>query len=136
MAISLMALFAERKAGNAVVLDFDLHYGDGTVNCFSGDSRVLYLHPEESTPGAFLDRVTRDLALAGPRDILAVSAGFDRGKHDWGNLLGEDDYRTMGGLLKDYAAAQCGGRRYALLEGGYHHGLMGKYVQAFLEGFA
>ncbi len=135
VAVSLAVLFGQGAVRDACILDFDLHFGDGTVNCFSGDSRVLYLHPEASTAREFLETAGRALAGAGPRGILAVSAGFDRGRSDWGNLLGEEDYRALGALLKEYALAHCEGRRYALLEGGYNHGVLGRHVRSFLEGF-
>lgn len=135
VAVSLAALFAEGAVPDACILDFDLHFGDGTVNCFSGDSRILYLHPEAPTAQEFVETARRSLAAAGPKGILAVSAGFDRGRSDWGNLLGEEDYRALGALLKEYAQEHCGGRRYALLEGGYHHGVLGRHVRAFLQGF-
>lgn len=136
IAVSLVSLRAEERARRAVILDFDLHFGDGTENVFGADPDILYLHPEERTAGAFLDRIARDLGKAGERDVLAVSAGFDRGKADWGDLLGEGDYRRLGEIARDYAVAHCGGRRYALLEGGYNHAVLGRHVLAFLEGFA
>ena len=136
LAISLKVLQAAKAVSRAVILDFDLHFGDGTDNTFRGDSGVVYLHPEEPTAKAFLARTEQGLEQAGDRDILAVSAGFDRGKADWGNLLSEDDYRRMGTIARDYAQSHCGGRRYAVLEGGYNHSVLGRHVLAFLEGFS
>ena len=135
LAVSIKALMAEGAVEEAVVLDFDLHYGDGTDNIFLTDRNVRYLHPEERTAEAFLDRTEQELREAGDRDVLAVSAGFDRGKQDWGNLLGEDDYRRLGEIAAVYAEKHCRGRRYAVLEGGYNHGVLGRHVLAFLEGF-
>lgn len=136
LAVSLKALFASGAVRKAVILDFDLHFGDGTENIFGGDPDVTYLHPEERSADAFLERTGKDLRKAGDRDILAVSAGFDRGRQDWGDLLDEGDYRRLGEITRDYAAEHCAGRRYALLEGGYNHQVLGKHVLAFLEGFA
>jgi acetoin utilization deacetylase AcuC-like enzyme len=48
----------------------------------------------------------------------------------------EADYTRLGEIARDYAGAYCGERRYALLEGGYNHDVLGKHVLAFLEGFA
>jgi len=134
LAVSLEALLAEGAVAGALVLDFDLHYGDGTDGIYRGDRRVRYLHPEERTAPAFLARVESELLQSGGYDILAISAGFDRGKADWGDLLGPEDYRHMGSLCRAYALEQCRGRRYALLEGGYNHGVLGRHVLAFLEG--
>jgi acetoin utilization deacetylase AcuC-like enzyme len=131
----LKALSASSDVERAVILDFDLHFGDGTEDIFSGNANVSYLHPEETSADAFLGRTKRDLLEAGKRDILAISAGFDRGRNDWGNLLGEEDYRRLGEISRDYAVEHCEGRRYALLEGGYNHQVLGRHVLAFLEGF-
>jgi acetoin utilization deacetylase AcuC-like enzyme len=135
LAVSLKALIVSGDVERAVILDFDLHFGDGTDNTFCGDANVTYIHPEEGSAEAFLDRTERDLRGAGDRDILAVSAGFDRGRNDWGDLLGEEDYRRLGKIAGEYAVEHCKGRRYALLEGGYNHQVLGRHVLAFLEGF-
>ncbi len=135
LAISVKALLEDGAVTKAVILDFDLHFGDGTDNIFCTDPRVVYLHPEENTASAFLESTARGLEQAGTRDMLAISAGFDRGRNDWGDLLGEDDYRRLGEICTDYANKHCQGRRYALLEGGYNHAVLGRHVLAFLEGF-
>jgi acetoin utilization deacetylase AcuC-like enzyme len=67
-------------------------------------------------------------------DIIAVSAGFDRHIDDWGKLLTTEDYRTIGGIVKQYALKNCNGRRFGVLEGGYNHLVLGQNVRAFLEG--
>ena len=36
VAVAVRALIAEGKIGRALVLDFDLHYGDGTAHVFAG----------------------------------------------------------------------------------------------------
>lgn len=136
LAVSLKALHASGAVDTAVILDFDLHFGDGTDNIFCREPDFPYIHPEERSADAFLERTERELLRAGNRDILAISAGFDRGRQDWGDLLGENDYRRLGEIARDYAVEYCGGRRYALLEGGYNHQVLGKHVLAFLEGFA
>jgi acetoin utilization deacetylase AcuC-like enzyme len=135
LAVSLKALFASGAVEKAVVLDFDLHFGDGTDNIFCQEPAVVYLHPEERSAEAFLERTDKGLRAAGDRDVVAVSAGFDRGRDDWGDLLGEEHYRQLGEIVKNYAVEHCQGRRYALLEGGYNHQVVGKHVLAFLEGF-
>jgi acetoin utilization deacetylase AcuC-like enzyme len=134
IAISLLKVINERAVESAVILDFDLHFGDGTENIFSRYSRILYLHPEERSSEAFLQRAREGLEKAGQRDILAISAGFDRGRRDWGDLLDEQDYRTLGVIARDYAVRCCNGRRYAVLEGGYNHAVLGRHALAFLEG--
>jgi len=135
IAISLLKLLRQGAVSSAVILDFDLHFGDGTENIFCRSSEVAYLHPEEYTARSFLDRAKGMLEAAGQRDILAVSAGFDRGKADWGDLLAEGDYHELGRIAAEYADRSCKGRRYAVLEGGYNHAVLGRHARAFLEGF-
>ena len=67
-------------------------------------------------------------------DIFAASAGFDQGISDWGNLLYPEDYTELGSLMKEYSD-MCNGRRYAILEGGYNHDVIGKNLDAFCQGF-
>jgi acetoin utilization deacetylase AcuC-like enzyme len=51
-------------------------------------------------------------------------------------LLTTDDYRTIGRLVKEAAEINCKGRRFAVLEGGYNHAVLGRNVRAFVEGLA
>jgi acetoin utilization deacetylase AcuC-like enzyme len=37
-------------------------------------------------------------------------------------------------MVKEFADSKCGGRRFAVLEGGYNHSVLGKNVKALLEG--
>ena len=37
--------------------------------------------------------------------------------------------------MKDYSEKLCNGRRFAALEGGYNHNVLGKNVNAFCQGF-
>ena len=53
-------------------------------------------------------------------DIIAVSAGFDLGKEDWGGLLFPKDYNKIGKLFKKFSNKLSNGKRFAVLEGGYH----------------
>ena len=68
-------------------------------------------------------------------DIFVASAGFDQGIEDWGHLLYPEDYQELGRLMKEYSEGICNGRRYALLEGGYNHDVLGINVNAFCKGF-
>lgn len=138
MAVSLLALFAEKKIGSAAVLDFDLHTGDGNITILESRDdgfRVSILNPYASEPAAYLHEIEEWMASLRNIDIIAASAGFDQGLDDWGNLLSADDYRGIGRLMKDCSVRLCAGRRYALLEGGYNHDVLGVHVSAFCEGF-
>ena len=136
IAIAVKKLLDENRIGRALIVDFDLHFGDGTSNIFQYDSRVTYYHTEIG--GDRTEQITalgRFLNEAQGYDILAVSAGFDAGKLDWGGIFEIQDYTTMGTLLKKAAERNCDGKRFAVLEGGYNNTVLGKNVKAFLEGF-
>ena len=135
MAIAITRLIEQKKIKTALILDFDLHFGDGTSNIFSGNQDVTYFHPEDGDRQEFVDHVGRFLGQS-RADIIAVSAGFDRHINDWGRLLTTEDYMTIGQHVKEFAEKQCEGRRFGLLEGGYNHDVLGKNVRAFLEGMS
>jgi acetoin utilization deacetylase AcuC-like enzyme len=135
MAVAVSKLIEENKIRTALILDFDLHYGDGTANIFNGNQEVIYFHPEDGNRQDFVDHVGRFLRQSSA-DIIAVSAGFDRHIEDWGTLLSTEDYKTMGQQVKEFALKNCRGRRFGVLEGGYNHDVLGRNVGAFLEGLA
>jgi len=135
VAISIERLRQEGKIDKAVIVDIDLHYGDGTANIFQGVSEVTYFHPDAWNRQAFLDEISRFLAERKDKvDIVAVSAGFDRHEQDWGGMLKTEDYFVIGKMIKEFAERACNGKRYAVLEGGYNHLVLGKNVKALLEG--
>jgi len=134
IAVAVAKLRAEKKIEKALILDFDLHFGDGTNNIFTG-TPVIYYQPDTDHREVFMQRLARELGEEKGYDILAVSAGFDRHVDDWGGELTTEDYRTIGELAKAASARVCKGRRFAVLEGGYNHSVLGKNVKAFIEGF-
>jgi len=133
IAIAISRLIREKKIVSALVLDFDLHYGDGTSNIFRDNKNVMYFHPEDSHRDEFTNHVA-DFLSENKADIIAVSAGFDRHVEDWGMLLTTEDYRLIGREVKKYSLSNCNGRRFGVLEGGYNHAVLGKNVRAFLDG--
>jgi acetoin utilization deacetylase AcuC-like enzyme len=135
IAISIAKLRVEGKINKAVILDFDLHFGDGTDNIFSRVPEVVYHHPEDRNRQDFVDGISKFLDKQ-RADIIAVSAGFDRHVDDWGGLLTTEDYQTIGKLVKEFSEKVCQGRRYGVLEGGYNHDVLGKNVRAFLNGIS
>jgi len=134
VAVALTKLKEAKEISQAFILDFDLHFGDGTNNIFLG-SQIVYLQPKARDRQGFLKEIEQRLEIETEYHILAVSAGFDRHEEDWGGMLKTDDYRTIGKLVKDASQNICQGRRFAVLEGGYNHQVLGKNVKAFLEGF-
>ena len=133
MAISIARLRKQGKIRRAVVLDIDLHFGDGTASIFASTPEVTYFHPEASQRQEFIDSISTFLART-EADIIAVSAGFDRHEDDWGRLLQTEDYQTIGKLVKEYSLRACQGKRYGVLEGGYNHDVLGLNIMALLTG--
>jgi acetoin utilization deacetylase AcuC-like enzyme len=141
-----MAIAVERirrRAGRVLILDIDLHYGDGTVSIFRGTKDVIVVNIGAIDIGfeyigqngdRFVDDVTRSLEVY-DYDIVCVSAGFDTYIEDWGGLLSNDDFYRIGRTIKEAAIRQCSGKRFAILEGGYHSDLKNN-IKMFMEGLA
>ncbi len=134
IAISIEKLRRRGKIGKALIVDIDLHFGDGTANIFAGKSDIAYFHVNGMNRENYLNNLSKFLETQKDYDIIAVSAGFDRHQQDWGGLLTTNDYFTIGKMIKESASKKCNGKRYAILEGGYNHAVLGKNVKAFLQG--
>ena len=135
LAISVEKLRREGKVKKVLIVDFDLHFGDGTANTFKNILDVTYSHLPSGNREYQLESLSSFLSTQKNYDLLAISAGFDRHLEDWGGILLTEDYRQIGKLLKNFAEDKCEGRRYAVLEGGYNLEVLGKNVKAFIEGF-
>lgn len=146
------------------VLDFDVHYGNGTANIFSDDPRVLFcstyqdpLYPYWTRkPGAsqlidvplrhgddgtvYRDAVTQRwlpaLDTFRPQMIL-VSAGFDAHHRDplAGLNFNEDDYTWTAQQIQAVCRQHCPGQVIAMLEGGYDLTALALSVEAFVRPF-
>ena len=134
IAISVERLRQGNQIKKALIVDIDLHFGDGTANIFAGVPEVSYFHPSGWNREEYLNDLSRYLAAKRDCDLVAVSAGFDRHKQDWGGTLKTQDYFTIGKMIKEFAERVGGGKRYAVLEGGYNHAVLGENVKALLEG--
>jgi acetoin utilization deacetylase AcuC-like enzyme len=144
------------------ILDFDVHHGNGTVDIFQDDERVMvcssFQHPfypgrlhdidrphivntplAEGTRGLeFRRRVERDWlrALDAHRpQLLLVSAGFDAHADDplGGLELQEPDYRWVTELITDVARRHAAGRVVAALEGGYDLNALARSADAHIQ---
>ena len=135
MAVSLLRLKAEGKISSAFILDFDLHRGDGNINILGRQNGFKILNPGSLTETDYLREIESILEKTGDCDIVAASAGFDEYVKDWGGKLSTLAYREIGRMMKEFAERRCGGKRYALLEGGYCYDDLGFNVHAFCEGF-
>lgn len=133
VAISIERLRQRSEIRKALIVDIDLHFGDGTANIFARRSDIAYFHVNGVNREDYLNNLSGFLEAKRGYNIIAVSAGFDRHQQDWGGLLTTSDYFTIGRMIKEYALKECDGRRYAVLEGGYNHLVLGRNVKAFLQ---
>ncbi len=131
MAIAISKLKRENRIKKAFILDFDLHFGDGTVEILGNSSYVAIYNPDEYDPNRYLKHVEE--MLPDDADIIGISAGFDNHKEDWGGVLSTDDYREIGRMVRK-ASRKSGGGCFAILEGGYNQRVLGQNVMALIEG--
>ncbi len=147
----------------AVIIDFDVHHGNGTEDIFKEDSRVLYCssfeHPFYPFSGAespsqqvlnvplpagtsgedFRNKTAsgwfKPVKAFNP-DIIFFSAGFDAYYADQlADLkLKAEDYRWITQEIKKIALECCEGRMISVLEGGYDLQGLGSCVVAHLQG--
>lgn len=163
VAVAAMHALA-RGLQRIAILDFDLHYGNGTADIFKGDDRVwlfsTYQHPLYpywkgapqaknllDTPlpplagGAAFRHAVTERWLPGLEklrpEIILVSAGFDAHALDpLGDLrLSYDDFRWIGSVIARLAEECCAGRVVATLEGGYDLQALARSVESFLQPF-
>jgi acetoin utilization deacetylase AcuC-like enzyme len=134
VAIAVEKLRREGVVKKALIVDIDLHYGDGTANFFASVPEVVYHHVEGGDRAVFLSDLERFLTSQKGGDIVAVSAGFDRHELDWSGLLRTKDYAAIGKTVRESAEEKCGGRVLAVLEGGYNYSVLGRNVKALLLG--
>lgn len=159
-ALHALASGLERVA----ILDFDVHYGNGTADIVREDPRVLLcstyqypLYPDWQAdhgiahlvdaalkPGAgsveyrsaLADLWAPALAAHRPQLIL-VSAGFDAHVEDpLADLrLSDADYLWTGERVRDWSRQWSDGRVVAMLEGGYDTDALGRAVENFVRPF-
>jgi acetoin utilization deacetylase AcuC-like enzyme len=132
MAVALEHLRRSGKIDLAYILDFDLHYGDGTVSILKNKGYAGIHNPRVKDREAYLENVAKYLSMT-DADIIGVSAGFDNHLRDWGGVLYTEDYGAMGRLVRE-ASERLGCGCFAVLEGGYNHSALAKSVRAFLRG--
>jgi acetoin utilization deacetylase AcuC-like enzyme len=105
------------------------------INILGGQKGFKILTPGSLTEKDYLCEIESILEKSGDCDIIAASAGFDEYVKDWGGKLSTLAYQEIGRMIKDFSEKHCGGRRYALLEGGYCYEDLGFNVHAFCDGF-
>ena len=102
MAIAMKHLLGKGTIQRGHVLDFDMHFGDGTVNALQNTPEVTVHNPGESDRVAYLNTVAEALDRC-EADAIGISAGFDNHQEDWGGTLATEDYREMGQMVRETA---------------------------------
>jgi acetoin utilization deacetylase AcuC-like enzyme len=144
-----------------VIVDFDVHHGNGTEQIFKNDRRVLFCSSFEHPYYPFTDPDSYPLLLKIPLSgnsdgqdfrrkatelwfsqirefrpqLVMISAGFDAHIEDEMAHLkwSEADYHWIAQQLKQIANECCEGRIVACLEGGYALSALGRSVVAMLK---
>jgi acetoin utilization deacetylase AcuC-like enzyme len=164
-------LQAHGHAERVLIVDWDVHHGNGTQDVFYEDASVYFLslHQWPHWPGTGaahergrgmgvgttlnvpvpagtpradyrlrFERAIEEASRDFTPDFVLVSSGFDAMAGDplGGLLLEPEDMYAMTRHLVDCAAAPCGGRVVALLEGGYVPERLGLGTAAVLRALA
>lgn len=129
MAIAIKKLLSLELVKNALVVDIDLHYGNGTEDILKKDERITFRNIDSGTREDFLKDFSDALEDSKTFDVVGCSVGFDTYVRDWGGMLFTEDYRKLGNMLTTGNP-----RAFAVLEGGYYLADLGANALAFLEG--
>ena len=165
IAVAAAHALAAHKLSRVAVIDFDVHHGNGTEDCFKGNEHVLmvstFQHPfypysgterpaanmlnvplGRGTDGEEFRRVVSDLWMPRLRafqpEMLFISAGFDAHYEDemGGLKLLEKDYAWVTEQMKQVADESAQGRIVSMLEGGYSLSALARSVTAHLRALA
>lgn len=162
--IAVAAAHALKAHGltRVAIVDFDVHHGNGTEDCFSDDERVLMVsifqhpfypysgadHPAPNmvnvplpagTTGEEFRQVVFDVWLPSLRafkpQMILISAGFDAHvEDDLGSMkLSEKDFSWVTEQLARIAEQTAKGRIVSMLEGGYVLSALARSVAAHLK---
>lgn len=134
VAIAVENVRRRKSVKKALIIDIDLHFGDGTSRIFHNHPDVVYHHVSGSQREEFLAGLEGFLKTQGSCDVIAVSAGFDTHEYDWGFMLKTGDYNRIGRAIGEYAGRVCQGKVFGVLEGGYNHHYLGRNIKSFLMG--
>ncbi len=129
MAIALNSLLSRDLIERALIVDIDLHYGNGTEDIVTGDDRIFFWNIETSNREEFFADLEAALKAAPGYDIVGCSAGFDTYLHDWGGILFTEDYHKIAGMIMSSSR-----RFFTVLEGGYYIQDLGKNARSYLNG--
>ena len=165
IAVAAAHALAAHGLERVAIVDFDVHHGNGTEDCFADDARVLmagiFQHPSFpycGTAGAHPNMLNVALPAGSGSDIfrqtvceawlprlqafapqmVLISAGFDAHyEEDLGGMcLVEKDYAWVTEQLLHIAAGSAEGRIVSMLEGGYVLPALARSVAAHLKALA
>ena len=148
IAIAAHHALAEHGLKRILIVDFDVHHGNGTEEIFAEDNRVLMVSTFEHalypfsgdiplgtnmvnvplaaySDGQAMRRAVTDHWLPAIErfrpELVLISAGFDAHREDELSHLmwGDLDYAWISQQLVQVAAQHCNGRIVSSLEGGY-----------------
>ena len=162
--IAVAAAHAIKAHGlsRVAIVDFDVHHGNGTEDCFRGNDQVLmvsmFQHPfypysgtekpagnmlnvpmPGGTDGESFRQMVSDQWLPRLREfkpeMLLISAGFDAHYEDdlGGMKLLEKDFMWVTEQLMLVADETAGGRIVSMLEGGYVFSALARSVAAHIK---
>ncbi len=164
MAFAVRKMQSLGKAKKALIVDFDLHHGNGTQDIFKDDPSVFYLslnqdpvftYPgsgfesennphirnvvvqEGATENEYIQAFESSLAesvVSHKPDLIGVSAGFDTYGLD---QIGSKIRIFHSSLYNELGKAikNCGVPTFGTLEGGYYLPALGENVYQFLKAF-
>jgi acetoin utilization deacetylase AcuC-like enzyme len=134
MAVALAALLESGAIQSAAVVDFDMHWGDGTADIFSATSAVTIVDVCARGRDVYLKTMLDEMDRLPHVDLIGACAGFDLYARDWGLLLETADYHGIGTAIRRLALEKARGRVFAVLEGGYFLNDLGVNALAFCRG--
>lgn len=163
MNIALVKLLNEGKIGNALILDFDAHVGNGGLDLAAQIDKITYLDvpllmgKRRQTPREYLQRMECILGehVKQEYDLVGMCAGFDaheghpmfqlgnfRINNGFPNIqvtighnnLRDEHYIEIGKLMKQFTSEVSSKKPFAILEGGYHPTLY-RTIDAFCQTF-
>lgn len=163
--IAIAAAYAMQQYGlqRVLIVDFDVHHGNGTEDIFRHEPRVKFFSSFQHPYYPYTDPVSDSPSIvkmpltagtSGPLyqkrfteewlplmhefkpELVLVSAGFDAHIEDeMGQMkLTDLDYFWLGQQLKHLADQHCQGRLVSMLEGGYEHSPLARSVVSYLKG--
>jgi acetoin utilization deacetylase AcuC-like enzyme len=129
MALAVKNLLSHDTIERALIVDIDLHYGNGTYDIVRSDPRITFRNIDARSREAFFKDLEEALSDGSSYDILGCSVGFDTYVRDWGGMLYGEDYHRVGSSL-----VSANHRLFCILEGGYYVADLGTNTRFLLTG--